>query len=102
MTATSRSTEISLVIELVKLDDETRRQEKAWRSRVRDSENVWTSTQTILGIEIPRYVMAVAPGRDVALMVETAVRKCLLAQRGIDDEGVFLEAIDRIALGEAE
>lgn len=102
MTASSRTTEISLVIELVKLNDETRKQEKAWRSRIRDGENVWTCTQNILGIEIPKYVMAVAPGRDFALMVETAVRKCLLAQRGIDDEGVFLEAIDRIALGEAE
>ncbi len=97
MTASSSSVEISLVIELVKLSSETRAQEKIWRQRVRESRNVWTNTQDILGIDVPKYVMAVAPGRDFALMVETAVRKCLLAQRGIDDEGVFLEAIDHIA-----
>ncbi len=99
MTASSSSVEISLVIELVQLSSETRAQEKIWRQRVRESRNVWTNTQDILGIEVPKYVMAVAPGRDFALMVETAVRKCLLAQRGIDDEGVFLEAIDNIAFG---
>ena len=101
MTASSSSVEISLVIELVKLSSETRAQEKIWRQRVRESRNVWTNTQDILGIDVPKYVMAVAPGRDFALMVETAVRKCLLAQRGIDDEGVFLEAIDNIATGSA-
>jgi serine kinase of HPr protein (carbohydrate metabolism regulator) len=41
--------------------------------------------------------MVVAPGRDLAIMVETAVRKCLLAQRGIQDERDFLEAINDIA-----
>jgi len=100
MTASSSSVEISLVIELVKLSADTRAQEKIWRQRVRESRNVWTNTQDILGIEVPKYVMAVAPGRDFALMVETAVRKCLLAQRGIDDEGVFLDAIDHIAIGD--
>ena len=33
-------------------------------------------------------------------MVETAVRKCLLAQLGIQDERAFLEAINQIASGE--
>jgi len=44
--------------------------------------------------------MAVAPGRDVAIMVETAVRKCLLARRGIQDERDFLDAINRLAMGD--
>jgi serine kinase of HPr protein (carbohydrate metabolism regulator) len=39
----------------------------------------------------------VAPGRDLSILVETAVRKCLLAQRGIEDERDFLEAINRLA-----
>jgi serine kinase of HPr protein (carbohydrate metabolism regulator) len=57
----------------------------------------WPTTEDILGIEIPLYTMVVAPGRDLAIMVETAVRKCLLAQRGIQDERDFLEAINDIA-----
>jgi serine kinase of HPr protein (carbohydrate metabolism regulator) len=44
----------------------------------------------------------VAPGRDVAIMVETAVRKCLLAQRGIQDERVFLEAVNQLAQGDPD
>ena len=61
--------------------------------------HAWTSTEDILGVEVPKYTMVVAPGRAVALMVETAVRKCLLAQRGIQDERAFLETINRVADG---
>jgi len=99
MTASSPSVEVSLVIELVKLTPEYRDQEKLWHQRVRENPNAWSSHTEILGVEVPKFVMAVAPGRDFALMVETAVRKCLLARRGVDDEGVFLNAIDRIAAG---
>lgn len=99
MTASSSSVEISLVIELVKFTPEIRDQEKLWRQRVRENPLAWSSHKTILGIEVPKFIMAVAPGRDFALMVETAVKKYLLAKRGVDDEGVFLEAIDRIAAG---
>ncbi len=99
MTASSPSVEISLVIELVKFTPEHRDKEKLWHQRVRENPQAWSSHTEILGIEVPKFVMAVAPGRDFALMVETAVKKCLLAQRGVDDEGVFLDAIDRIAAG---
>ncbi len=102
MTASSPSVEVSLVIELVKLTPEHCEQEKLWHQRVRENPEAWSSQTTILGIEVPKFVMAVAPGRDFALMVETAVKKCLLAQRGVDDEGVFLDAIDRIAAGEGD
>jgi len=102
MTATSRSVPISLVIKLVKLSPEAMAQEKRWREQLMENPRAWTSTQDILGVEVPRYTMAVAPGRDVAIMVETAVRKCLLAHRGIEDERTFLEAINRIAAGEAD
>ena len=60
---------------------------------------VSTSSEDILGVEIPKYTMVVAPGRDLAIMVETAVRKCLLAQRGIEDERGFLESVNLIAQG---
>jgi HPr kinase/phosphorylase len=100
MTATSASVAVSLVIELVKLSKDAKALEQAWREKMMERPHAWTSTQEILGIDVPKYTMAVAPGRDVAIMVETAVRKCLLAQRGIQDERRFLEAINRIAAGE--
>lgn len=99
MTASSPSVEVSLVIELVRLTPEHRDLERLWHERAREKSHAWTSHSDILGIEVPKFVMAVAPGRDFALMVETAVKKCLLAQRGVDDEVVFLDAINRIAAG---
>ncbi len=102
MTATSPTVVVSLVIELTKLSPETLERERAWRESLLDRPRAWTSTELILGVEVPKYTMAVAPGRDVAIMVETAVRKCLLAERGIQDERTFLEAINRRAMGDAE
>lgn len=100
MTASSPSVEVSLVIELVKFTPELRDREKHWlNNRVRENSEVWSNHREILGVQVPKFVMAVAPGRDFALMVETAVRKCLLAQQGVDDEGVFLDAVDQIASG---
>lgn len=97
MTATSPSIPVSLVIRLVKLGPDSRKLEQKWREQVMENPRSWPTTEDILGIEIPLYTMVVAPGRDLAIMVETAVRKCLLAQRGIQDERDFLEAINDIA-----
>lgn len=99
MTATSPKVAISLVIQLTKLTPEAREMEQRWREQMMERPSAWTSTETILGIEVPRYTMVVAPGRDLAIMVETAVRKCLLAQRGIQDERGFLESINLMAQG---
>jgi HPr kinase/phosphorylase len=99
MTATSDSSAISLVIELVKLSPGTLKKEQEWREQLVSRPHAWTSTESILGVEVPKYTMAVAPGRDVAIMVETAVRRCLLAERGIQDERDFLETVDRDARG---
>ena len=81
----------------VKLSPESKKLEQKWREQMMENPQSWTSTETILGIEVPLYTMVVAPGRDLAIMVETAVRKCLLAQRGIQDERDFLEVINEIA-----
>jgi HPr kinase/phosphorylase len=99
MTATSPSVAVSLVIQLTKLTPEAREMEKKWREQMMERPGAWTSTEEILGVEIPKYTMVVAPGRDLAIMVETAVRKCLLAQRGIEDERGFLESVNLIARG---
>jgi serine kinase of HPr protein (carbohydrate metabolism regulator) len=88
------------VIQLVNLTREAMKKEQEWRERLMEKPHAWTSTESILGVEVPKYTMAVAPGRDVAIMVETAVRRCLLAERGIHDERDFLDAINRIARGE--
>lgn len=102
MTASSASVTISLVIQLVKLSKGSLEMEKKWREQLMDQPEAWTSTEEILGVKVPKYTMAVAPGRDVAIMVETAVRKCLLARRGIQDERDFLDAINRLAIGDRE
>lgn len=97
MTATSPATPISLVIRLVKLSPEAKVLEQKWREQVMENPYSWASTENILGIEVPLYTMVVAPGRDLAIMVETAVRKCLLARRGIQDERDFLGVINEVA-----
>lgn len=99
MTATSPSVSLSLVIQLTKLTPEAREMEQKWREQMMERPSAWTSTEEILGLDIPKYTMVVAPGRDLAIMVETAVRKCLLAQRGIEDERGFLESVNLIAQG---
>lgn len=99
MTATSPTVAVSLVIQLSKLTAEAREMEQRWREQMMEHPSAWTSTEDILGIEVPKYTMVVAPGRDLAIMVETAVRKCLLAQRGIQDERGFLESINLTAQG---
>jgi HPr kinase/phosphorylase len=99
MTATSPAVEVSLVIQLTKLTPEAREMEQRWREEMMERPSAWTSTEDILGVEVPKYTMVVAPGRDLAIMVETAVRKCLLAQRGIQDERGFLDNINLMAQG---
>jgi HPr kinase/phosphorylase len=96
MTATSPSVEVSLVIRLIKLSSQAKAQEQKWREQLMEDPR-WSSTDEILGVQVPSYTMVVAPGRDLAILVETAVRKCLLAQRGIEDERDFLHSINRLA-----
>jgi HPr kinase/phosphorylase len=99
MTATSPGVHLSLMIRLVKLSEATRKLERRWREQLMTDARPWVETHDILGVDVPLYTMAVAPGRDVAIMVETAVRKCLLAQRGVDDERVFIESVNKRAAG---
>jgi len=49
------------------------------------------STRTILGVEIPLVTLAVAPGRNLAVLVEAAVRNHILITRGIDSTRDFIE-----------
>jgi len=102
MTSISPAVTISLVIQLTKLTPKAKEMEQRWREQMMERPSAWMTTENILGIEVPKYTMVVAPGRDVAIMVETAVRKCLLAQRGIEDERGFLENVNLIARGDLD
>ncbi len=48
-------------------------------------------TQEILGVEIPTVTLAVAPGRNLAVLVEAAVRNHILITRGINSTREFIE-----------
>ena len=64
-----------------------------------------SGTLDILGVEIPTVTLAVAPGRNLAVLVEAAVRNHILLTRGIDSTREFIarqEAVMRAESGEAE
>ncbi len=48
-------------------------------------------TQNVLGLPIRRVMLQVAAGRNLAVLVEAAVRNTILTLRGIDTMGEFLE-----------
>jgi HPr kinase/phosphorylase len=52
---------------------------------------VQDQTQDILGIPIRRVMLQVAAGRNLAVLVEAAVRNTILTLRGIDTMGEFIE-----------
>lgn len=49
------------------------------------------SATTILGVAVPRIVMPVAPGRNLAILVEAAVRHQILRIRGYDAGVDFID-----------
>jgi HPr kinase/phosphorylase len=49
-----------------------------------------SGTQDILGVEIPTITLPVAPGRNLAVLCEAAVRNHILLTRGIDSTREFI------------
>jgi len=49
-----------------------------------------SGTQEILGVEIPTVTLPVAPGRNLSVLVEAAVRNHILLTRGIDSTREFI------------
>ena len=49
-----------------------------------------SGTKNILGVEVPTVTLAVAPGRNLAVLVEAAVRNHILLTRGIDSTRDFI------------
>ncbi len=50
-----------------------------------------SQTRTVLGVEIPQITVPVAPGRNLAILVETAVRNHMLRLKGYDASEAFIE-----------
>jgi len=55
-----------------------------------------TNTRSLMDVEIPEITFPVAPGRNLAVIVETAVRNHLLYQRGHDAAHDLIERQQRI------
>jgi HPr kinase/phosphorylase len=52
-------------------------------------------TFLVLGVALPLIRMPVAPGRNIAILVEVASRNQLLKERGYDAARLFVERIDQ-------
>jgi HPr kinase/phosphorylase len=55
----------------------------------------------ILGVEVPLVRMPVAPGRNIAILVEVAARNRLLKERGYDAARRFAESVDALLAADA-
>ena len=53
------------------------------------------ATQDVLGVPVRRVVLPVAAGRNLAVLVETAVRNYILQLRGLDSTLEFIERQQR-------
>lgn len=49
-----------------------------------------SGSRAVLGVEVPTVTLAVAPGRNLAVLVEAAVRNHILMTRGIDSTRDFI------------
>lgn len=56
----------------------------------------WRNTRNLMDVEIPEITFPVAPGRNLAVVVETAVRNHMLYQRGHDAAHDFIERQHRL------
>ena len=68
----------------------------------RDRLSTRSGTRAILGVEVPTVTLAVAPGRNLAVLVEAAVRNHILLTRGIDSTREFIARQAAIMRDEAE
>lgn len=59
-------------------------------------------TEAILGVEVPLLRLPVAPGRNVALLVELAAKNLLLRARGHDATATLLRRVEARAAGSSE
>lgn len=85
--AVRQSKNLNLIVDLKSLDE----QELAGIDRLSGT----ASARTILGVAVPEVTMPVAPGRNLAILVEAAVRHQILRIRGYDAGVDFVERQSR-------
>ena len=81
--AIKRAKNMRLIICLKQLDSEGLRD----IDRLRGSQQI----QTMLNVDVPQVTLPVAPGRNLAVLVEAAVRNHVLSQRGYDASEDFIQ-----------
>jgi HPr kinase/phosphorylase len=59
-------------------------------------------TQDVLGVDIQKVIIPVTAGRNVAVLVEAAVRNCILQLRGIDTYREFVERHRQAMTGDGD
>ncbi|MFO7542296.1 MAG: HPr(Ser) kinase/phosphatase [Thiobacillus sp.] len=82
-TAVKRRKNLKLIVELVHPQDVG----KAGLNRL----DMVASTETILGVAIPKVRIPVAAGRNLAVLIEVAVRNHILKSRGINPVEQFIQ-----------
>jgi len=75
------------------------RPERAWPHGTPESDNprlpLDAQTENVLGVPIRKVILPVAAGRNLAVLLETAVRTTILLLRGIDSMQEFLDRQQR-------
>ena len=74
---------LKLIIHLIKANDQA--------MQALDRLNIQSETQDILGVTVRKVILPVAAGRNLAVLVEAAVRNYILQLRGIDSTREFVE-----------
>lgn len=82
---------LKLIVQLEKLTDANRFE--------RDRLEMHASTESILDVPIPKVRIPVAAGRNLAVLVEVAVRNHILHLRGINSAKQFIERQQKSILG---
>ncbi len=82
-TATKRAKYLRLIVRLEQM--ERRQMQNLDRLRAE------TETRTLLGVQVPEVVIPVAPGRNLAVLVETAARNHIQIMRGKNALHDFME-----------
>ena len=85
---------IKLIVNLIKLSELT--------ISSQDRLQIEELSQNILDVEIPKVRIPVAGGRNIAVMVEVAVRNHILRKRGINSTREFVERHERLMAGAKE
>lgn len=86
-TAVKLKKNLKLIVQLEKLTEKTMAQDRL---------QINAHTQTILDVTVPEVRIPVAAGRNIAVLVEVAVRNHILQLRGINSTQQFIERHDRM------